>query len=118
MGRDGGACYERAMIRMLLTLVAAALLEVGGDAAIRWGLVRSAPVALAGGALGLAVYGFVLNTNRAVDFHRLMGVYIAVFFLVSQAVGAIAFGERPAPAVIVGGLLVAAGGLVIQISAR
>jgi small multidrug resistance family-3 protein len=116
MGRDGGACYEHAMIRMLLTLVAAALLEVGGDAAIRWGLVRSAPVALAGGALGLAVYGFVLNTNRAVDFHRLMGVYIAVFFLVSQAV--VAFGERPAPAVIVGGLLIAAGGLVIQISAR
>jgi drug/metabolite transporter superfamily protein YnfA len=110
--------YERAMIRTLATLLTAALLEVGGDAAIRWGLVRSAPAALAAGAVGLAVYGFVVNANRAVDFGRLMGAYIAVFFVVSQAVGVVAFGERPAGTLLVGGALVVAGGLVIQLGAR
>ena len=48
----------------LVILVLAAVLEVGGDAAIRHGLARSAwPIGLLGAA-ALVAYGFVINANR------------------------------------------------------
>ena len=103
---------------MLLVLVLAAVLEIGGDAAIRHGLARSGPPALLGGSLLLVAYGFLVNTNRSLDFGRLMGTYIAVFFLVSQVVAWLLFRERPATAVLVGGTLIVLGGLVIQASGR
>ena len=62
----------------------AALLEVSGDALTRMGL-RERPLFLAAGALTLFIYGVVVNQGRF-DFGRLMGAYIAVFFLVSQVV--------------------------------
>ena len=65
----------------LAMLILAAALEIGGDAAIRHGLVRSAWHSLALGAVSLVVYGLVVNANRLVDFGRLMGLYIAVFFV-------------------------------------
>ena len=100
----------------LVILVFAAVLEVGGDAAIRHGLVRSAwPMGLLGAA-ALVAYGLVINANRTIDFGRLMGLYIATFFLVSQVVGLVAFGERPSIGLLVGGALIVAGGLVIQFS--
>jgi small multidrug resistance family-3 protein len=98
----------------LVLLVAAAVLEVGGDAAIRHGLVRSAWLWLAVGAGALVAYGFVVNGDRAVDFGRLMGVYIAVFFVVGQVVGVVLLGERPATSLLLGGGMIVAGGLVIQ----
>lgn len=98
----------------LLSLVLAAVLEIGGDAAIRAGLLRArGPLVVAGAAL-LVAYGVVVNTNRAVDFGRLMGVYIAVFFVVSQVVALVAFGGRPTARLLVGGALIVAGGLWIQ----
>jgi small multidrug resistance family-3 protein len=102
------------MIAMLSVLVVAAMLEIGGDAAIRHGLVRSAWPWMVIGSAALATYGFVVNTSRAIEFNRLMGVYIAVFFVVSQATGWALFGERPSTALIVGGTLIVVGGLVIQ----
>src|SRR5690349_3602234 len=95
-------------------LVAAAPLESGGDAAIRRGLLASAWPWLVGGAAALVGYGFAVNANRTIDFTRLMGGYIALFFVVSQVVAWLAFGERPTPTLLVGGALVVAGGLVIQ----
>jgi small multidrug resistance family-3 protein len=100
----------------LVILVLAAVLEVGGDAAIRHGFVRSSWAAGLLGAAALVAYGVVINTNRSVDFGRLMGVYIVTFFLVSQAISGLAFGERPSLGLLVGGALIVAGGLVIQLS--
>ena len=66
----------------------------------------------------LIVYGLVINTNRLIDFGRLMGLYIAVFFVVSQVLSLVLFGERPSAGLVLGGALVVAGGLVIQFGPR
>lgn len=42
-----------------------------------------------------------------------MGLYIAIFFVVSQVISFVFFGERPSVAVLAGGALVVAGGLVM-----
>ena len=60
------------------------MLEIGGDAAIRHCRDRSAWHSLALGAVTLVAYGLVVNANRLIDFGRLPGLYIAVFFVVSQ----------------------------------
>jgi multidrug transporter EmrE-like cation transporter len=106
------------MTLTLLSLVVAATLEVGGDAAIRAGLLRARwPLVVAGAAL-LVVYGLVVNANRTIDFNRLMGTYIAVFFAVSQVVGAVAFGDRVTTRVLIGGALIVAGGFWLQLGAE
>ena len=100
-------------MQTLLFLVIAAVLEIAGDAAIRRGLLQSTwGLLLAGGVL-LTAYGFFVNTNRGIDFGQLMGLYIAVFFVVSQVLGFVLFGERPSLGLVIGGSLIVAGGLVI-----
>jgi len=96
-------------------LVVAALLEVGGDAAIRRGLISSSPTWLVAGVGLLAGYGYLVNANRTLGFGSVLGLYIAIFFVVSQIVGAAMFGDRPSPSLLVGGALILAGGVVIQL---
>lgn len=96
-----------------IALLMAALLEVGGDALTRMGL-RERPVFLAAGALALFIYGVVVNQGRF-DFGRLMGVYIAVFFLVSQIVAFAFFRDIPNYKTLAGGLLIVIGGAVIML---
>ena len=103
---------------MLTTLLLAAVLEMGGDAAIRRGLLRPAWVWLVIGPLMLVAYGFVVNANRAIDFGRLMGLYIALLFVVSQALSIVVFRERPSASLVLGGALIVAGGAVIQLGAK
>jgi small multidrug resistance family-3 protein len=102
------------MTTMFGVLALAATLEVGGDAAVRYGLTRSAWPLLLLGAVALVAYGLLVNWDRDVEFNRLMGIYIAVFFVVSQAIAWFVFGDRPSTTVVLGGLLIVAGGLVIQ----
>ena len=106
------------MIGTIVSLVLAALLEVGGDAAIRRGLVGSGPHWVVAGAVALVAYGFTVNVNRDIEFGRLLGAYIAVFFVMSQVIGVAAFGDRPSVFSILGGVLVVAGAAVIQLGAR
>ena len=97
----------------LLFLVLAALLEVAGDYVIRKGLAPlSLPAVLAGGGL-LALYGVAVNVYWRGEFGKLLGLYVVVFFLASQAWG-VAAGERIDAARAVGGALIIAGGVVIQ----
>ena len=98
----------------LVALIIAAALELGGDAAVRRGLVESAGLWLALGAVTLVAYGLVVNLNRSIEFGRLMGLYIAVFFVISQVLSFAFFGERPSLSLIIGGALIVIGGLVIQ----
>ena len=65
-----------------LAFVAAAILEVGGDALIRKGLRGSGWAAIAAGCVVLACYGLMVNTVKW-DFSKLLGVYVAVFAVVS-----------------------------------
>jgi len=103
---------------LALLLVVAAALEVGGDAAVRHGLGRGSLVWMALGVVSLGAYGFLVNAGRVADFGRLMGAYIAVFFVVSQVINGVAFGGRPSPSLLLGGALIAAGGMVIQLGGR
>ena len=99
------------ILKVLLILVLASALEVGGDALVRIGLAGSAYSIAAGGATLLA-YGVVVNKS-GLDFNRLMGVYIAIFFVVSQAISFILFKQIPDDRMILGGGLIVAGGLLI-----
>jgi drug/metabolite transporter superfamily protein YnfA len=100
-----------------LIFIAAAVLEVAGDAVIRKGLRGSGIALIGGGFVMLGCYGIVVNTLRW-DFSRLLGVYVAVFAVVSVLAGRFAFGEVvPAPTWI-GLIIIVAGGLVIQFGAQ
>ena len=97
----------------IIYLAVAAALEVSGDFLMRvglggrrWGLVA--------GACVLAAYGLLVN-RPALGFGRTLGLYIAVFFIVSQIVAFWAGGERPSPSLWLGGTLIILGGLVIHV---
>jgi len=97
----------------LVYLALAAVLEVSGDFLMRvglggrrWGLVA--------GTLVLAGYGLLVN-QPALDFGRTLGLYIAVFFVVSQIIAFLAAGERPSPSLWLGGAFIVTGGLVIHL---
>lgn len=97
--------------RTVPLLVISALLEVGGDAGMRVGL-RGNRVGFVVGSLLLIVYGLVVNLSH-LDFGKLMGVYIAVFFIVSQILAVFVFKEKIHLPALVGGLLIIAGGCVL-----
>ena len=96
-------------------LIVAAVLEVGGDALVRMGL-DGAKYWMAAGAVTLFVYGVLVNIS-GLDFNRLMGIYIAVFFLVSQIISWAVFGQIPDDRIVIGGGMIVAGGLVIMLMA-
>ena len=96
-----------------LVFVGSALLEVGGDAVVRKGLRGYNIVLIAVGGLMLAAYGMLVNTVHW-DFSRLLGVYVAVFALVSVLCGRFLFGEQVPYSSWLGFAIIIAGGLVIQ----
>jgi hypothetical protein len=97
-------------------LIVATPLEAFGDATIRVGLFnRSGAVqaaTLLDGAILLFGYGALLNF-APVPFERVVGLYIATLFCVWQAVSFVAFRSLPSPQIMVGGLLIIAGGLIV-----
>ena len=93
-------------------LVLAALLEVGGDALVRSGLKGGKAIGIVLGAIVLTLYGVSVNLPKW-DFGRLMGIYIAIFFVVSQIIAITAFHEKMKTPTWVGGALIVAGGLVL-----
>jgi drug/metabolite transporter superfamily protein YnfA len=99
------------ILRTLAILVLAAALEVGGDALVRVGL-HSYGYSLAAGAFALFGYGILVNQS-GVDFNRLMGIYIAIFFVVSQTISLILFKQVPDDRLLLGGGFIVTGGLVI-----
>ncbi|MSV30126.1 MAG: hypothetical protein EXQ52_15480 [Bryobacterales bacterium] len=101
-----------------LLLLAAALLEAGGDSCFQTAIHRSSGIARVlwalGGAAALAFYGVLLNTPRW-NFGELLGVYVVVFFVVAQAIAWLRFGDVPALPILVGGALIVLGGTVITL---
>ena len=102
----------------LLVLLMAAFLEAYGDSCFQAGLYRSSggrrALTFLVGAASLAAYGLVVNVPRW-DFGRLLGGYVVLFFLCAQTIAWVKFGLRPSIAVLAGGTLIMAGGLVISI---
>jgi small multidrug resistance family-3 protein len=99
------------ILRTLAILVLAAALEVGGDALVRIGL-HTYGYSLAAGAFALVAYGILVNQS-GVDFNRLMGIYIAIFFVVSQVIAFAMFKQVPDDRILLGGGFIVTGGLVI-----
>ncbi|MGO9020229.1 MAG: hypothetical protein ACLQVJ_17970 [Syntrophobacteraceae bacterium] len=96
-----------------LVFLGSALLEVGGDAVVRRGLRGANVVIILAGGLMLAAYGLLVNTVSW-DFSRLLGVYVAVFALVSVMCGRFVFGESVPNSTWAGLAIIVVGGLVIQ----
>jgi len=67
------------------------------------------------GGLVLTLYGYTVNAP-AWDFGRLLGVYVAMFFVVAQFISWLAFGQKPTPMILLGGALIVAGGCVVSLS--
>jgi drug/metabolite transporter superfamily protein YnfA len=96
-----------------LIFLAAALLEVGGDAIIRKGMRGSGPPYIALGCVLLGTYGIVVNLVPW-DFSKLLGVYVAIFAAVSVLVGRFVFHEAVPFSTWVGLAIIIIGGLVVQ----
>ena len=104
------------MIRLVAALIAAAILEAGGNALIRQGFMRAWWPLLVAGVATLGLYGLLVNrSGLQFDFGRLMGCYIVAFFLVSQILAVLIFHDPPSPRTLIGGTLILLGGLTILI---
>jgi drug/metabolite transporter superfamily protein YnfA len=104
---------------VMVILFCAAVLEAGGDALMRVGMRNANPLRSAAffalGGVTLAVYGYAVNAPPW-DFGRLLGVYIAFFFVVAQLISWVAFQQRPSAMVLMGGILIVAGGCVVSLA--
>jgi len=96
-----------------LIFIAAAILEVGGDALIRRGLVSNNLIFIVAGFITLGCYGLMVNLVKW-DFSRLLGVYVAVFAVVSVLWGYLLFKETISNSTWLGLAVIIVGGLIIQ----
>ena len=103
-------------VHPIVFLIIATTLEVSGDAIIRLCIYNHTGLARIGfgllGALLLFGYGFFLNL-APVEFGQVVGLYIATLFVVWQIINYIAFKSLPSLPILIGGVLVIAGGLII-----
>jgi small multidrug resistance family-3 protein len=104
-------------IPLLVLLLIATLLEVGGDAVVRMAIVQHAGIVrwalFLGGALLLLGYGSFLNL-APLEFRNVVGIYVAIFFIVWQGLNFVFFRSSPTLPVLVGGAMIVAGGLVVS----
>jgi drug/metabolite transporter superfamily protein YnfA len=100
-----------------LIFLAAAALEVGGDALVRQGLKGNGWAFILAGCLALSGYGLVVNLVKW-DFSRLLGVYVAVFALLSVASGRMIFKEDVPASTWLGLVFILVGGMIIQLGKK
>jgi drug/metabolite transporter superfamily protein YnfA len=96
-----------------LIFVLAALLEISGDAIIRYGLRHSGLFLIIIGFVTLGCYGLVVNIVKW-DFSKLMGVYVAVFTIISILFGRFVLKENIPTSTWIGLCVIVLGGLMIQ----
>jgi len=100
----------------ILILLGAAILEAAGDTLMRLGLHTNASwrryVLFVTAAMILSAYGWVVNAPPW-DFGKLLGLYVVFFFVIAQLLSWLMFKQTPSPAIVMGGCLIVAGGVVI-----
>jgi small multidrug resistance family-3 protein len=96
----------------MILLICAAMLEVGGDAFIYRGMRNGGIGLFIAGGTTLVLYGLTVNLPRW-DFGRLMGVYIVLFFIVSQIISLLLYHEKPQSHILLGGAFIVCGGIII-----
>ena len=99
-------------------LILCTALEASGDAVIRLALHREAVwprigLFLAGSAL-LFGYGTTLNLAPQ-EFGKLIGAYVATFFVMAQLINLVVFRTPPSLPILVGGGFIIAGGAIITL---
>ena len=98
-------------------LIAATVMEASGDAVVRMGLTQQTwpmrCMLFVAGAVLLFGYGLTLNL-APLDFSRIIGLYLATLFIVWQIISWFSFGSVPTLPILVGGLLIVAGGLIVS----
>src|SRR5438874_12511427 len=101
---------------VLAFLIIATALEVSGDAIIRKSLFEHAGLVRLGlfllGAALLAGYGTFLNL-APLEFGQVVGLYIATLFVMWQVINFAFFRSLPTIPVMLGGIMIVAGGLVV-----
>ena len=99
-------------------LALAAYLEVQGDACFQSGLFHSSGARQIGwfvaGTLVLVCYSLFLNSSK-IDFGKLLGIYVVLFFLVAQLVAKLQFHQTPTKPIYVGGAFIVLGGLIMTL---
>ncbi len=105
-------------IQILAILVAATVLEVSGDAVVRIAIYNHTGfsaarigIFLLGAAL---VFGYATFLNLApLEFREVVGLYIATLFIVWQVINFAFFRTLPTLPIMVGGMLIVAGGAIV-----
>src|ERR1700722_5959014 len=103
-------------VKIFLFLIAATTLDTCGDPIILIGIGQTALLPRSGLFLAGAflLFGYGLSLNLApIEFNRVVGLYIAILFVMWQVVNLIVFRTPPGVPVLVGGALIVAGGLVV-----
>jgi len=100
-------------------LIAATVLEVSGDAVIRIALHDHAGITLlrlALFALGASlVFGYGTFLNLApLEFREVVGLYIAILFIMWQVINFAFFRTLPTMPILVGGAMIVMGGAVVS----
>src|SRR5262245_12627924 len=106
---------------MLALFLVAGILEVSGDAKIREGFIHRRWIPCLVGAGSLIVYGLFVNAAialRLIDWQcaKHVGVYVAIFALVSSVYGYFWLSERLGTLHLLGLSIVVAGGVIISFS--
>ena len=103
-------------VPLLVLLLIATTLEAAGDAVVRMAIYdHVGPVRIGlflAGAVLLLAYGTFLNL-APLDFGRVVGLYLATLFVVWQVINFVAFRSLPTLPILIGGVLVIAGGAIM-----
>jgi drug/metabolite transporter superfamily protein YnfA len=97
--------------------IGAAILEVCGDAIVRKGLRGNNLIIILTGCAVLGSYGIIVNTVKW-DFSKLLGVYVAIFALISILFGRFILKENIPNTTWLGLIIIICGGLLIQFGNR
>jgi small multidrug resistance family-3 protein len=105
-------------IALLGFLIAATSLEATGDAVVRLGINQNQWIvrSLLFVAGAILLFGYGLSVNLApVDFSRVVGLCIAMLFIMWQVVSFVVFQVAPVAPVFIGGLLIVVGGTIVTL---
>ena len=103
-------------VHPIIFLLLATTLEVSGDAVVRIAIYNNVGLVRLGlficGAALLLGYGSLLNL-APLQFGQVVGLYIAVLFIVWQLINYVAFRSLPTMPIVLGGSLIIAGGAIV-----
>jgi small multidrug resistance family-3 protein len=115
-GPSGAEVTVQTKLIILGLLIVATTLEVSGDAIVRIGLGERVTATkgayFLAGAVLLFGYGLALNL-APIEFHRVVGVYIATLFIVWQIISFLVFRSVPTLPILAGGSLIVLGGIIV-----